>query len=75
MPEIQLRKHAVANSLLQFFQVGKTSFDLTRPNKLIPYANLKDAILAWDQCNFANRLVKRSEQFLGYPGSQRHRLQ
>ena len=37
---------------------------LTRPNKLIPRANLEDTILAWDQYNFANCVVKRPSQFL-----------
>ena len=71
MPKVEMGQRLIANSLLQFFQVRKTSVGLTRPHMVIPHTNLEDAILAWDQGNFANRLAKRPEQFLGHPGSPR----
>ena len=71
MPKVEMRQRLIANSLLQFFQVRKTSVGLTRPHMVIPHTNLEDAILAWNQCNFANRLAKRPEQFLGHPSSPR----
>ena len=59
VPKVDMGKHLIPNSLLQFFQVRKTSVGLTRPHRVIPHMNLEDAILTWNQSNFANRLAKR----------------
>ncbi len=67
-----MRSDAVADKLLEFFDVWKAAAFRPRPEKVVTGPHLEDASSAWNERHFANLILKSCEQLLRHPcGTQK----
>jgi hypothetical protein len=67
MPQVLVRRHAIAHQLLQFLGFRKPALFLSRPDQFAVDAHLEDTARAGNQRHLAEVGVERREQFLRQP--------